>query len=277
MIFVIEMVAIGGLTGILAGLLGGGGGFIMIPLLNTIGFPMREAAGLSLLYVAFAVASGTLRHFRQGTLDPMLGLILVSGGTPMVTAGSHLANILPNQVLEALFAFLVMGATAMYWGWGRGTTELAQKLSQGQRYPHGPHILLRQRRVRNEEMIFTINVFAGLAVGACVGFVSGLLGLGGGWLLVPLLVVFMRIPLPVAIGTSLLGILGPAIAGAASYWWLGNLDLAASIPLILSGIIGAQLGALLAVRIDRAWLERLFVLVLSVASAYMLARGLRFM
>lgn len=122
-------------------------------------------------------------------------------------------------------------------------------------------------------MVLQVNGIIGLVIGGCIGFISGLLGLGGGWLLVPLLVLVMRTPLPIAIGTSLLGILVPAIVGAASHWRLGNLDLMASLPLILSGVLGAQAGAALVVRVSRIWLERLLISLLLAASAYMLGRA----
>ncbi len=103
---------------------------------------------------------------------------------------------------------------------------------------------------------------------------SGLLGVGGGWILVPALVLFLRTPLRIAIGTSLLSILLPALVGATTHWQLGNLDVQASAPLILSGIVGAQFGATLLVKIPPLWLERLFIFLFSVAATYMLGQGL---
>lgn len=118
--FTLEMIIIGGLTGVLSGLLGVGGGFIMIPLLIATGFLMRGAVAVSLLYVTFTAASGTLRHLRLGTVDPILGLILLSGATPMVLVGSHYSTILPHQTLQVVFALLVMGAAAAYPCWVHG-------------------------------------------------------------------------------------------------------------------------------------------------------------
>ena len=249
----------------------------MIPLLNAAGLLMREAAGLSLLYVAFTAASGSLRHVRLGTVDPVLAVILLGGATPMAPVGSHYATILPNNALEIAFALLAIGATAAYLVWGRGDRAAGKSLSKGEELSQSRHILLRCRRVGDEEIIFTVNILSGFVLGACLGFVSGLLGVGGGWLLVPLLVLVMRIPLRIAVGTSLLAILGPAIVGAASHWRFGNLDLRVSLPLIVSGVIGAQLGAILVVRIPPVWLERLLVFLLIVASAYMVGQGLGFL
>ena len=274
MFFLLEMVAIGGLTGILSGLLGVGGGFVMIPLLNAAGVLMREAVGLSLLYVAFTCASGTFRHFRLGTVDPLLAFVLISGATPMAPVGSHYATILPNSVLEIVFAVIAIGATAAYMGWGRYPQPVGDDLTGMSTPSHRWHITFRRRRVKNEDLCYRVNILCAFALGLCLGFVSGLLGVGGGWLLVPLLVLAMHIPLLIAVGTSLFAIMGPAVVGAASHWRLGNLDLRASTPLVLSGIMGAQLGALLVVRVPALWIERLLVFLLMVASAYMLGQGL---
>ena len=91
--------------------------------------------------------------------------------------------------------------------------------------------------------------------------------------MVPLLRLSMRIPIRVAIGTSLSGILLPAAVGTVSHWRLGNIPLEGSIPLILSGMVGSQFGAILAVRLPRPWLERSLVTLLTIAAVYMFARG----
>lgn len=273
--FALKMGVIGSLAGILSGLLGVGGGFIMIPLLNAAGLLMREAAGLSLLYVACAASSGVLRHVRQGTVDPVLGLILILGATPLSPVGSYLATALPNEMLQIIYAFIVTGISVAYLKWGRAAQAASEGASEPADAPRSHFSTYRRRQIGSEEIGFKVSYPVGLAIGACVGFVSGLLGVGGGWLLVPLLVLLMHIPLRVAIGTSLLGILFPAIAGAFSHWRLGNLDLTPALPLIIPGILGAQIGALLLIRVPRVWLDRLMTALLVTASVYMLARGFR--
>lgn len=218
---VFKLILIGGSTGILSGLLGVGGAFVMVPLLTTEGFLMRKAAALSLLYVAFTAASGTFRHLRQGTIDPILGLVIVIGATPMTIVGSHFSIILPDRILQILFAFLMIVTAAAYLRWGHDISPVAESVSPANERVHPWYVLLRRRQVENEQVRFTINIFGGLAIGACLGFVSGLLGVGGGWILVPALVLFLRTPLRIAIGTSLLSILLPALVGATTHWRWG--------------------------------------------------------
>lgn len=247
----------------------------MVPLLTWIGLSTRQGVALSLLYVAFTAASGTFRHLKQRTVDPILGLIVLSGATPMAVVGSHFATILGDRVLQLLFAFLVMGATAAYLVWGRNIVERSESAPRVVSLNQPWYLLVRQARVETETIVFNVNIFFGLAIGVCLGFMSGLLGVGGGWILVPLLILVLGTPLRIAVGTSLLSILPPALVGAMTHWQLGNMDLERSIPLILSGIVGAQLGASLVLRIPQIWLERALVLLLATASTYMLAKGLR--
>jgi uncharacterized protein len=268
------MTIIGAGAGVLSGLLGVGGGFIMIPLLTAIGFLMRQAAGMSLLYVAAAAASGTLRHLRQGTVDPILGIILIAGATPASPIGSYFATTLPNEVLQLIYATVVSGVTIAYLKWGHAA-EGSREMEKDILSRRGKHIIYRRLTLSGEVVDFKIHLGVGLIIGACVGFVSGLLGVGGGWLLVPLLVLLMRIPLPIAIGTSLFGIMVPAAVGAATHWHLGNLDLPASLPLVIPGVLGAQVGARLVTRVSRARLNLLLNVLLITASLYMLARGLK--
>ncbi|MGH7364567.1 MAG: TSUP family transporter, partial [Candidatus Methylomirabilales bacterium] len=105
-------------------------------------------------------------------------------------------------------------------------------------------------------------------------FISGLLGLGGGWLLVPLLVLFMGIPVPVAVGTSLVAMVAPALAGAVTHYRLGNLDPGRAVPLVLAGVAGERAGAWGVLRVPERYLKRALVGLLLLGGAYMLVRGL---
>ncbi len=272
MFLILQMAVIGGITGILSGLLGAGGGFIMVPLLNVMGFSMREAAGLSIVYVGFISAAGTFRHAKLGTVDWILTLLVLAGATPMALLGARYTTIIPNSVLELIFASVVLATTVAYLGWGRKDPASGGPPPTSN-LPRSWHKLSRQKHFGGEELVYKVDFISAVGVGACTGFFSGLLGVGGGWILVPLLQLSMRIPLRVAIGTSLSGILLPAAVGAISHWRLGNIPLEGSLPLILSGMLGSQLGAILTVRLPRVWLERCLNSLLAVASAYMFARG----
>ncbi len=110
-------------------------------------------------------------------------------------------------------------------------------------------------------------------VGLVVGFASGLLGVGGGFLLVPALVLLLGIPLAVAVGTSLLAIILPAASGAVTYAALGSIDWTAVAATVPFGILGALYGARLAIRIPEAALRVAFDVVLLAGAAKLLSTG----
>jgi len=270
MFLILQMVIIGGVTGVLSGLLGAGCGFIMVPLLNLVGFPMREAAGLSILYVGFTSAAGTFRHAKLGTVDWILTLLVLAGATPMSLLGAYFTAILSNSALELIFASVVLATSIAYLAWGMKEQPSENRHTNR---PRSWHRLSRKKRVANVEFAYKVDSLSAVGVGAFAGLLTGLLGIGGGWLKVPLFKLLLRIPLPIAIGTSLASILFPAMVGAIGHWRLGNIPLEGSVPLILSGMLGSQFGAILAVRLPGSWLERSLVTLLVIAAVYMFARG----
>lgn len=276
MIFVLELLVIGGITGVLSGLLGIGGAFIVIPLLTAAGLSFREAAALGLIFVVFTSSSGVLQHLRQGTVIWILGLILMAGSIPSAMIGSHYSTVLPNRVLQFVFAFILLATAVSYLMYKRiGPRTERTDYSQPDDGRNRRYILIRRKQVAGTDLVFPINVFIGLLLGTCLGFLSGLLGIGGGWFLVPLLVLLMDIPIKIAVGTTLLVTVLTSLTAVVAHWGFGNLSFTIAGPLILSGIVGAQVGTVLLLRISNLWAERLLVLLLVIASAYMLGKGVR--
>ncbi|MGH7360889.1 MAG: TSUP family transporter, partial [Candidatus Methylomirabilales bacterium] len=111
-------------------------------------------------------------------------------------------------------------------------------------------------------------------LGGGIGFISGLLGLGGGWLLTPFLILVMGVPVPVAVGTSLVAILPPALAGTLAHYHLGNLDPGRAVPLVLAGVACAHAGARGVLWIPERHLKRALAGLLLLGGAYMLLLGL---
>jgi hypothetical protein len=266
------MVLIGGLTGVLSGLLGVGGGFVLIPLLSATQVPIREAVATSLLYVVFVAAAGAWSHLRQGTVDWVLAATLAGGAIPAAPLGSLAAHHLPAALLEVTFAGLAFAACA-------GLFLRREPRFAG--HPDGmgagqdrAYVFWRRCRYAGTEHVFRVDALRGVLLGVGIGFISGLLGLGGGWLLVPLLVLVMGIPVPVAVGTSLVAILAPALTGALAHYRLGNLEPGRALPLVLAGIVGVRGGAWGVVHVPERHLKRTLVGLLLLGGGYMLARGL---
>lgn len=274
MVLTVEMILIGAITGVVSGLIGVGGGFIFIPLLTLIGVPMRSAAGLSLVFVACVATSGAVSHYRQGTGDLMIASVVIPGGLVTVPVGSYCSSILPNTVLEVLFGLLVLvAASALHW------QSAAQKPFPGSPVVGGGTtrpfwIVLRRAKVHGAEYLFPVNLLRGLAVGGVMGFLAGLLGVGGGSILVVLLILIVGVPASIAAGTSLLGIVIPALAGALTHYGLGHIDTATAVPAVLAGTIGAVLGARGTTILSESRLQSVMVWLLVLVAVYMIGRGI---
>jgi uncharacterized membrane protein YfcA len=119
---------------------------------------------------------------------------------------------------------------------------------------------------------YRYHLLGALGVGTLIGAITGLLGIGGGFLLVPMLVTLLGIPLPLAIGSSLLSILAAAAAAIAAHWSLGGVALEVVLPLGAGGIVGAQIGARLVARLPAPRLRLAYNVLLVTVTLYMIAR-----
>lgn len=259
------LLAIGFVTGVASGLLGVGGGFVLVPLLAAVGVSLHATVGASLVFILGTSVSGALRHLRQGTGDWRLGLPLMAASSAAAVVAAFASTRLDEEILAALFA---------------GTTAVALLLFNAPRRAApapgaaaGGWRVARRQAAGGEVYDYSFQPLAATAVGGAIGLVTGLLGIGGGFLLVPMLVAFLRIPLLIAIGTSLLSILAAAVAGVATHWSLLGLDPALVLPLVGAGVAGAQLGAKLVLRLPAGRLRLVYNLLLVTATLYMVARA----
>lgn len=274
MFFTAELVLIGAVTGLLSGMLGAGGGFLFVPLLTLVGVPMRSAAGLSLLYVACVATSGAVSHYRQGTTDVKVAAAAIPGGVMAVPLGSYCSGILSNDLLQVIFGLTVLGgALGLHWqSTHRTPFPGVPVLGAGMQRPLW--VVLRRARVQGVEYLFPVSLLRGLVVGAITGFLSGLLGVGGGPIMVALLILLVGVPVQVAMGTSLLAIVVPSVAGVITHFGLGHIDIASAVPAVLAGALGAVFGARGALLLSANRLEAVLVWLLALVGAYMIGQGI---
>jgi len=273
MLFTLELILVGAVTGLLSGLLGVGGGFLFVPLLTLIGVPMRSAAGLSLLYVACIAAAGAVSHCRQGTADVKVAAAAIPGGVIVVPLGSYCSALLPNGLLQMTFGLLVLAAAGgLFWQSAeRNPFPGVAVVGSGTRRP--PWVIMRRARVQGVEYVFPVSLLRGFLVGAITGFFSGLVGVGGGPILVALLILVVGVPVHIAMGTSLLIIVLPAVGGAVAHYGLGHIDLASAVPAMLAGALGAVLGARRTLLLPAEGLKSLMIWLLVLVAIYMVGRG----
>lgn len=226
------------IIGLVLGLLGGGGSILTTPMLvYVLGIAPQPAFATTLLVVAVTSGIGVLLHRREGRVHGRIGLVMGAAGMVGAFGGGWFAHLFNGRVLLVLFGLVVViTATAM----------------------------LRSRRGASEGG--TPASFPKLAaLGLAVGGVAGLIGAGGGFLIVPALVLFGGLSMEHAIGTSLLVLTLQAAAGFAGH--VGHVTLDGTLVTIvtLASVVGAVVGARLAGRIAPATLRRGFgVLVLAI-------------
>lgn len=273
--FSMELLAVGLPVGALAGMLGVGGGIILIPTLNLLGIPMHTAIGISLPYAVFTSASGVFRHVRQGTVDPILALPIIVSAALTVQAGAHFSNLLSESTLRVLFALLLFLVATSF------ALKDRKNLSEGGESSFSEEknkiYIIKRENKWGEGGFYKINMIIGVLIGGVAGFMSGMLGIGGGIIITPLMVMMMSIPIHIAVGTSLLGVIFSSTIGSITHWKLGNVDFGILIPLTLAGIVGAQIGARLMLHLPQQNLRAIFNTLLIVMSFYMFAKGIGYL
>jgi uncharacterized membrane protein YfcA len=209
-------VAIGLVAGVLSGLFGVGGGIVMTPGVQVLlGAPPVVALATPLPVILPTALSGALAYRRRGELDTRVAGWLIVAGVPAAALGAWLTDVVDTELL--------LLATAVLLAWQ------AIAIMRGARRP------ARERRTP------AAAILAG--IGAAAGFVSGLLGIGGGIVIVPLLAGWLGMPLKRALGTSLLAIVVLVIPGIVVHAALEHLHVPIALALALGAVPGARLGA----------------------------------
>ncbi|KMO68505.1 Sulfite exporter TauE/SafE [Mycolicibacterium chlorophenolicum] len=226
-------VALAVFVGIALGLLGGGGSIMTVPLLAYVaGMDAKQAIATSLLVVGVTSAVGAVSHARAGRVQWRTGLIFGAAGMAGAYAGGLLARFIPGTVLLIGFAVMMI-ATAIAMLRGRKNVHAAG----------GAH------RMPIPKII---------AEGLVVGLVTGLVGAGGGFLVVPALALLGGLPMPVAVGTSLIVIAMKSFAGLAGYLSSVHIDWGVALAVTAAAVVGALIGARLTAMVDPDALRKAF-------------------
>ena len=241
-------VLLGILSGLVGGLMGVGGGILLVPLLvQFVRMGQHEAQGTSLAFVIGSALAAVVPYYRSESLELPVAAALTLGAVPGVVLGSRLAARTSARRLRVAFGFFLLA--------------VAIRILAAPPLGGGGHDLWP----------LPVNVLLGLGV----GILAGLLGVGGGVILVPVLVLGQGVDQHTAQGISLLMIVPVGIVGVWSYAREGRLP-SGPLPLLLAGgAVGAVLGALLAHRTAAPTLSRLFALFLLAAALQMIFRAPR--
>ncbi|MEH1016175.1 sulfite exporter TauE/SafE family protein [Micromonospora sp. CPCC 206060] len=237
------------LIGISLGLLGGGGSILAVPLLVYVAdLPTREAIATSLLVVGVTSAVGVLPHARAYRVRWRTGLTFGLAGMAGAYAGGRLAAYLPAAVLLTGFALMMLATAAA---------------------------MIRGRRAAGHEPVrHELPVLRVVLDGVVVGLVTGLVGAGGGFLVVPALALLGGLPMPVAVGTSLVVIAMKSFAGLAGYLSSVDMNWGLAVAVTLAAVVGSLAGGRLAGRIPEHILRRSFGWFVMVMGLFVLGQQL---
>lgn len=260
-------------VGILAGLFGIGGGFILTPLLIFLGVPPPVAVGTGAAQVVASSISGALSHWQRRNVDVKMGAVLIAGGILGSTLGIRL-----QQLLKALgqLDFFIAATYVVMLG-VVGSLMLIESLrsirgaSAGTvpKKRTGDHSILQRLpfKLRFRTSKLYASAVPPFVIGAFVGLLTAIMGIGGGFLLIPALIYMVRLPTRLAMGTSAFQIIFiTAITTIMQATQNQTVDAMLAAPLILGGVIGAQIGVILGNRLKAEQLRLLLgLLVVAVA------------
>ena len=248
---------VGVLIGIASGLLGIGGGTVMVPIFRlAFGMSATMSTATSLFAIIPTSISGAISHVKGKTCIPALGIAAGLGGACMSPIGVWLAQLSPDW-LVMLAAALIIGYSAI------NMFEKAFKVPRAGQPAEGADAAAP---TADDSSLSRKQLLQGAAIGLVAGLASGYVGVGGGFIMVPLMLSIIGIPMRKASGTSLIAVMILAIPGVIEQGIIGNINYLAGIAIVIGTIPGAVIGARLVTKVPERTLRLLFGCFLIVAA-----------
>jgi len=272
------IVFIGMLVGALSGLFGVGGGFLMTPLLIFLGIPPIVAVGSEAPHVLASSVSGVIAHWRKKNVDFKMGFFLLLGGVMGSTLGVYLFKLLNSYgqidiVIQFLF-LIFLGFIGMSMAFEsakttiknyRTTSAIRTKLHQHS-WIHGLPLKLRFHRSK-----LYISAIPPIAIGFFVGILSAMMGVGGGFIMIPAMVYILGMSTNVVVGTSLFQIIFVTANSTFFQSYLNQtVDIVLSTLMILGGVIGAQIGVRIGSKLKAEYLRGILAILVLLVCAKIL-------
>ena len=272
------LLGLGGIVGILSGMFGVGGGFLITPLLFFVGIPPAVAVATSATQIVASSVSGVLAHFKRRTVDLKMGIVLLIGGLIGAALGVVVFNYLKSLgqvdllVKLCYVVFLGIIGTLMFIESINAVRKSRRNTTVKRTKHNWIHGLPFKMRFRVSGLY--ISVIPPLFVGLSVGILAAIMGVGGGFIMVPAMIYLLSMPTKVVIGTSLLQIIfvtafTTLLHATTNY----TVDIALAVLLLIGGVIGAQFGTRLGTRLKAEQL-RILLSLMVIAVCGNLALGL---
>ncbi len=248
-VYWLVMIGLGLGVGFLSGMFGVGGGFLMTPLLVFSGIPSTVAVATTLSHVTASSMSGALAQWRKGAIDFTMAGVMLSGGLVGTVLGVWLFALMRRQgqmdLIVSLTYVIMLGSI--------GTIMLRESLTTLKAYRSGVtpssrpvnHVWIHRLplKMRFRQSRLYISVIPPIALGFSVGALGAIMGIGGGFIIVPAMIYLLRMPTNVVMGTSLIQIIAltavTTVLQATSNY---SVDIVLALLLVIGGVVGAQLG-----------------------------------
>jgi uncharacterized membrane protein YfcA len=264
------LLGLGGLVGILSGMFGVGGGFLMTPLLFFVGIPPAVAVATEANQIVASSFSGVLAHFRRKTVDLKMGCVLLVGGLVGAAVGVVIFNYLRSMgqvdLLVRLCYVVFLGVI--------GGLMFIESLNAIRKSRRGGPVSKRRRHGWIHKLPFKmrfrvsglyISIIPPLIVGVAVGVLAAIMGVGGGFIMVPAMIYLLGMPTKVVVGTSLFQIIfvtafTTLLHATTNY----TVDVVLAVLLLIGGVVGAQIGTRIGTRLQAEQLRILLAVMVLV-------------
>ena len=267
------LAVLGAALGMFGTIIGAGGGFLLVPILLLAGWPHAEAAGTSLLMVTANAASGSLSYLRQKRIDLRSAIPLAIATLPGAFLGPLVEGYIGGRLFNIMFAVLLLGMGIYLF---LNPERKRQEVPPGgvPARPPGPRGWGWTTRdfvdAHGEHWVYGYSLPWALALSVLVGFMSSILGIGGGIIHVPALINLFNFPAHVATATSHFILAISATAGTIGHITQGDVRFAEGIALGLGAIVGAQVGGAVSRRVKGAWIVRALAVALALVGIRLL-------
>ena len=280
---ILLLFGLGGAVGFLSGLFGVGGGFLMTPLLIMAGIPSTVAAASDSHQIVAASTSGSYAHYRLGNVDFKMGILLILGGILGGTMGVYLIKglrAMGNADFVIKITYVIMLGLIGGYMFVESLQSMRKKPVEAKRVEAEPgKVSLYNRMIQAlpyqmhfEKSGVTLSPVLPLVLGVFVGVLAAIMGVGGGFIMVPVMVYMLRMPMHVVVGTSLFQILFTCINVTVMQSITNHtVDLVLAIILLLGSTLGAQFGVRLSRRLKADQLKILLATIVLIVMVQMLA------
>lgn len=255
---------LGFFIGVLAAMTGVGGGIFMVPLLTlAYFFAPANAVGTSLATIILTALAATLNYSRQKRIYYKIGLTMAVATAPGAVLGAYMTSIVSARILGLVFgAFLILVALQII-----AKNEISKK-----RYKNTKEDNLSRNSLEEDFFRHKGRAAVGMILVFLGGVTSGLFGVGGGVILVPIMIIAFQIPIHFAIATSMFCMIFTSLSGVGQHFLFGNINFGFALLLGAGSIIGAQIGAQVCKRISGKKLNAIFAILLMAIAIQMIVK-----